>query len=194
MQTNDAGSPEHTLTPTYGSTPQERPFMETLLKNEPGIEICFDYNWPPRNAYLLQQIFDRVGTYADPAQRMSALFVLKQSAARYFMILSEAVESTGGLFTEQDFVLMLNTNCSPVWQWDRYSTVADAVAGDQGVGSVSELEEDSSLRVFLEKLLGLSAVQNAALVDVCERVWRDQGCASLVESLKVLGWRLAGEE
>lgn len=37
---------------------------------------------------------------------------------------------------------------------------------------LDDLAPSSDLRILIEKLCGLSTLQNAALVDVCERAWR----------------------
>jgi hypothetical protein len=48
------------------------------------------------------------------------------------------------------------------------------VADSNGIESIEELQEGSAMRKLLEKLTLLTPLENAALVDACERVWR--GC------------------
>jgi hypothetical protein len=64
------------------------------------------------------------------------------------------------------------------------------VADDNGVESLEELEPESILRKLIEKLAHFSPTQNAALVDVCERVWRSQGGLPLDELCAELGMPL----
>lgn len=194
MQNNSTSHLENTLGDDENRTPEERPFMETLLQNSPGKENSYDYNWPTRHRFLEREILARVGTSSEPTKRMSGFYVLQTAAERYFMVISEAIESMSEMFTEQEFGLMLDTTCSPIWEWDRYWTLANFVAGHNGVSSVSELGAGSSLGILLKKLAPLSTAQNAALVDVCERYWRDSGEATLVQQLEAMGLRIARTE
>ena len=69
-------------------------------------------------------------------------------------------------------------------------SVAGMVADDNGVDSLEELTPDSGLRVLIEKLVELTPAENAALVDVCERVWRSQSGLPLDELCAELGMPL----
>lgn len=194
MQNNIATPFENHPRDDEDSTGEKRPFMETLLQNSPGKENSYDYNWPTRHRFLEREILARVGTSSEPTERMSGFYVLQTAAERYFMVISEAIESMSEMFTEQEFGLMLNTTCAPIWEWDRHWTLATFVADHNGVSSVSELGAGSSLGILLKKLAPLSTAQNAALVDVCERFWRDSGEATLVQQLEAMGLRIASTE
>lgn len=194
MQNNSTSHLKNTLGDDENRTPEKRPFMETLLQNSPGKENSYDYNWPTRHKFLEREISARVGTSSEPTERMSGFYVLQTAAERYFMVISEAIESMSEMFTEPEFGVMLNTTCSPIWEWDRYSSLATFVADDNGIERVSELGAGSSLGILLEKLASLSTTQNAALVDVCERVWRDSGEATLVQRFEAMGLRIASTE
>lgn len=89
---------------------------------------------------------------------------------------------------------MLNKTCSPIWDWDRYCSMASFVADDNGVGRLSELEPGSLLSVLLGKLAPLTTSQNAALVDACERTWRNLDMTSMEERLEAMGFRFANAE
>lgn len=104
--------------------------------------------------------------------RFSSHLIIEQAADRFFELVSTVEDSLRGRFTEAEFDVLLNCECSPVWSWDRSMAVASMVAEDQRVGSLRDLVEGDPLRVLLEKLVALTPVENAALVDVCERVWR----------------------
>ena len=173
------------------STPEVRPFMETLLQSSPGGEDQYDYNWPTRHKFLEKEILARMGASSEPTTRISSFYILQIAAERGFMLIADAIESMSDMFVIEEFDLMLNTTCSPVWQWDRYMSIATFVADDNGVESDAALEPGSSLGVLLEKLARLTTTQNAALVDVCERLWRDSRTTPLEESLEAMGFRLA---
>lgn len=69
-------------------------------------------------------------------------------------------------------------------------SVAGMVADDQGVESLDELGLDSILRLLILKLAKLTPTENAALVDVCERVWRSKGGLPLDEMCLEFGMPL----
>jgi hypothetical protein len=62
--------------------------------------------------------------------------------------------------------------------WRGYASFAISRGGrgagddDLGIDDIDEVQEGSPMRVLLEKLVTLTPVENAVLVDVCERVWR----------------------
>ena len=50
-------------------------------------------------------------------------------------------------------------------------SVATMVADGDGIDSIEALPIGSAMRSLLDKLIGLTVLENAALVDACERVW-----------------------
>lgn len=95
-----------------------------------------------------------------------------QASARYFMLLETAAEHLEGRFSSAEFDLLLNAQCTPVWTWEPSYSLADMVADAYGIEELEELDVGNPLRVFLERLLTLSPLENAILVDACEQVWR----------------------
>jgi hypothetical protein len=138
-------------------------------------EYGIDIDAPLRRDALLWHIGERRGTTNHPnRQPFSSGFVAEQAAHRYFMLVETALEGLKGRFTEDDFNIILNAECSPIWNWDTWTSVAAMVADTYGVDALDDLEEHGHLRVLLKKLLSLTPLENAAVVDVCERIWR--GC------------------
>lgn len=105
-------------------------------------------------------------------ERLSSGFIAEQAAHRHFMLLDIAEAELQSMFSEREFSVMLNAECTPIWNWHTGKSVAAMVAGDNGIDSIDELPEGSPMRKLLEKLIDLTPLQNAALVDACERVWR----------------------
>lgn len=97
---------------------------------------------------------------------------MEQAGERYFSLVGRAQHSLRGRFTSAEFACILSVDCGSIWEWDAYSTVADMVADANGVGALDELEPKSVLRQLLYKLIELSPLENAALVDACEQIWR----------------------
>jgi len=95
-----------------------------------------------------------------------------QASARYFMLLETAAEHLKGRFSSADFHFLLNTQCTPIWSWEPSHSLASIVADEYGIEELEELDAGNPLRVFLERLLTLSPLENAVLVDACEQVWR----------------------
>jgi hypothetical protein len=147
---------------------------------EPPPEDCAefsnDFAKSMRRSELLKAIDLRRGGENRPSpNRFSSGFIAEQAAARYFMLLDTAHAALKGNFSEQDFSVILNAECTPVWQWDPGHSVAAMVADDNGIESLEELPEGGSMRSLIEKLIALTPLENAALVDACERVWRGYG-------------------
>ena len=97
---------------------------------------------------------------------------IEQAAHRYFMLLDEVEAQLKGRFSKDDFQVILNAECQPTWEWDPRLSVAKMVADDNGIYRLNQLAADSFMRQLLEKLMALNPLENAVLVDACERVWR----------------------
>ncbi len=136
-------------------------------------EFRYDFMKDMRRSVLISAVHARRGTDALVGdERFSSGFIVEQAAHRYFMLLDEAQTALKGRFTQDDFQVMLNVECQPTWNWDPAMSVAQMVADDQGIEALEDLSERSQMRQLLEKLLTLTSLENAALVDACERVWR----------------------
>jgi hypothetical protein len=105
------------------------------------------------------------------AHRYTSHFVVEQAAARFFELVSFTEESLWGRFSDAEFQVILN-NTSPIESWDSHFGMASTLACDLGVESLDDLKKENPLRVLLEKLQELTPLEDAALVDVCERVSR----------------------
>lgn len=144
---------------------------------EPPAEECREFSHdmmrPVRRSALIRAVNDRRGTDdLHGPERFSSGFIVEQAAHRHFMLLDRAQAALKGKFTQADFQVILNAECQPAWEWDPAMSVAQMVADDNGVRRLNSLPEGSHMRQLLEKLLTLTPLENAALVDACERVWR----------------------
>lgn len=164
-------------------------YQQTLKNGDQGAEQKGDFQWQSRLWALKQATDARDG--GDKAlveeDKFSAQFVIQQAAERFFLLIDFAIRSLGGIFSESDLGIVLNTTCGPIWLWDTQSTVAAMVADDNGIERFSDLDEDSDLRRLLEKLMKLTPLQDAALVDLCERFWRGKNVRSIAEKFQEMG-------
>ena len=136
-------------------------------------EYSNDINKPHRRGTLLEGVDARRGAdRLTSPERFSSGFIVEQAAERFFHLAFSAEAGLRGRFTPAEFSYILNAECTPIWSWDRFTSVATMVADDNGIDSLDELKEDAPLRTLLEKLVALTPLENAVLVDVCERVWR----------------------
>ena len=183
MNTENNGQP----TANY-EAPASR-FVE-MLHSDGAREYMRDFDSDTRLEYLSKEIAKRIGSNAAeiPEHKVPNQFIIQQAAERYFSLVARATSSLH--FSSQELTIILNTTCCPVWQWHAYQSVAGMVADDNGVESLKELEPDSILRQLIEKLAHFSPTQNAALVDVCERVWRSQSGLPFDELCAELGMPL----
>ncbi len=161
-----------------------------LLQLDGAREYIRDFDIDVRLELLKNEITKRIFSNASEitANAVPNHFVIQQAAERYFSLVTRATLSLH--FSQPEMTIILNTTCSPVWQWHAYSSVAGMVADDNGVESMDELEPDSILRMLIKKLGQLSPTENAALVDICERVWRSQSELPLDELCAELGMPL----
>ena len=136
-----------------------------------------DFYWPTRHRALSRGSVFRAGL-RNGVPAVSRRLVIEQAAVRYFWMMEAARKGLSGKFTLEDFHVMLNTECSTVWQRSQADSMLSFVA--EKSGSV-----DSSLRARLKRL---TTVQDEALLDVCECIWR-HGCDVEV-ALKALGMEL----
>jgi hypothetical protein len=105
-------------------------------------------------------------------ERYSSVLIVEQAAERFFNLVAMTEPHLRGRFTKEEFGVILNAECTPIWRWDRFTSVATMVADDQGLESLEDLKPGQPLRVLMEKLMELTPLENAVLVDACERVWR----------------------
>ena len=122
--------------------------------------------------YTLQRLTNSLNSRESDVLNIPCDVPMVQASARYFMLLETAAEHLKGRFSSAEFDLLLNAQCTPVWTWEPSYSLADMVADAYGIEELEELDVGNPLRVFLERLLTLSPLENAILVDACEQVWR----------------------
>ena len=168
-------------------------FMQMMSTDSVGAEQRYDFDASDRLYQLKKEIKTRNGSERalDSASKFSAQFIVQQASERYFQLISSAIESLDSAFTASDMETILNANCSPFCQWSAGCTVSGMVADDLGIEQLSDLSDDSDLKLLIEKLMHLSPIQNVALVDVCERYWRSAKGNSVEEIFGGMNFVLA---
>lgn len=131
-------------------------------------EPFYDEHRTARRATVLRGVAARQGE----GNACSSRLIVEQAAQRFFELAKHAADGLRGRFTEREWGLLLSCAPSPAWNWDQRTTVATMVAEDLGIEALDELHPDSELRALLVKLGDLTPLENATLVDACERVWR----------------------
>lgn len=121
-----------------------------------------------RRATILRGVAERQGE----GNVCSSRLIVEQAAHRFFELAQLAAQGLRGRFTEREWGVLLSCEPSPTWHWHRHTTVATMVADDQGIEALDELHPDSELHALLVKLGDLTPLENATMVDACERVWR----------------------
>jgi hypothetical protein len=131
-------------------------------------EPFYDEHRTSRRATVLRGVAARQGE----SNACSSRLIVEQAAQRFFELAQNAAQELSGRFTEREWDILLSGEPSPAWNWHRLTTVATMVADDLGIESLDELHPDSELHALLVKLGDLTPLENATLVDACERVWR----------------------
>lgn len=117
---------------------------------------------------LRREIEARRGNRASGIVRFSRGFVMEQAAERYYRLMSQTQENLRGRFDDADFNLLLNAEPSPVWNL-RGLSLASLLQ------DAYEYEDDGvtpDVRELIRRLAELTPLEEAAIVDACERVLR----------------------
>ena len=144
-------------------------FIADLRSLTQGPPAAVDADQMSRRRRLSDAISARVGARD---RQVAPETVLEQASARYFSLIARVQGSLKGRFSEAEWHYILNTECASIWSWRAGMKVATMVADHYSVASLDDPALDGVLRVLLYKLLQLSPLENAALVDACEQVWR----------------------
>lgn len=140
---------------------------------EECLESRLDYLKSTRRTDLLEAIDLRRGDGSIGGRGLaSSGYIAEVAAHRYFMLLVTAQAALKGRFTLPEFSVILNAECTPIWDWDTYTSVAAMVADDNGIDCLEDVPNGGLMHELLTKLSALTQLENAALVDACERVWR----------------------
>lgn len=127
-----------------------------------------DWRRHERLRYLREAIEARRGRRSPNVVRFSQGLVMEQAAERYFRLIEQAQASLKGWFDGADFSLLLTRNPSPVWH-DHDCDLA-ALVLKESCADTQEIQP--GLRELARRLAKLSSLQQAAVVDACERVLR----------------------
>jgi hypothetical protein len=103
------------------------------------------------------------------AKQAAMLGTLKHAVGRLEWILNGAREEISGLFTKEEFILMLNCFQGEVMNPRICQRLASTVCDDLGI-EIDEYEV-SPLADFIDRLRNLNTSQRAALADALEITW-----------------------
>lgn len=129
-------------------------------------DIGEEINRTTRQSTLRSHVEYCRGNRQAGSTRLSAGFVIEQAATRYFEMMEATFEKLRGKFTDDDFVILLNMNCSPIWEHIRGWSLASYLEDEQREVGGQEFPE------LIRKLHSLSFAEELAVVEACERVWR----------------------
>jgi hypothetical protein len=118
--------------------------------------------------------------------------VVEDALVRYFSLLERGCECLQERFTVAELLSVANVEPSPIWEHSHRDNLASMYADDLGIESPEDLIPGSSVDTLMRKLLVLTPLENAALVDIMERIWRS-GLRSFPEELEHMGIRPADE-
>jgi hypothetical protein len=148
-----------------------------------------------RTPYLRAKIEIRNGSsLPEGREKFPNQFVAQVAAARFFRLTEMALLRLKKMFSLEEMTVILNLNCGPVISWDPTRSVAGMLADDIGIEHPSELLTGSTMRVLLDKLASLSSLENAALIDFCETLWRSLNGEPIEDLCVKLGMHLADHE
>lgn len=132
-----------------------------------------------RDVIIAIGVHERRGTDEVP---FSAGFVIQQAAERYFVLMREAEEGLSEIFSAEEMRTLQDANPSPIWEGSS-RVLATMVAEANGIDLTYPPAADTGMRSLLLKLAALTPLQNAALLDVCERISRGNNhCLNFRES------------
>lgn len=104
--------------------------------------------------------------------RLPASFVMEEATVRYFHLMRIANEDLAGKFDEDDFFLLLDVTCSPIWEVLPFPDLSGQLLDMHGLSGSTEKIQNGKLRNLIEKLRSLTTTEEYALVEACELVWR----------------------
>ena len=126
----------------------------------------------PHDECETDRVMNALENRTNDLQGIPRAVPMAQAGLRYFALLDNATADMKGRFSATDFDILINAECSTVWSWDPSWSLAGLVADDHGVDDLNDLDTDSPLRILIERLMTLSPLESAVLVDACEQVWR----------------------
>ena len=147
----------------------------------------FDLYYQERLAYVKDEVEARrgvhkalndkeqaVGENYDFEKKVSTNFVSQAAMMRYFSMMEMGRHQLSGIFTEDDFLALLNDKPQPIWDYTPGKHLID---------------EDLPITLG-KKIRSLNTIQRTALVDLCEIIWRTSNYESIEDLVGLLGVKL----
>jgi hypothetical protein len=123
----------------------------------------------PTQAVLALPYFKARLVGSPDAKQAAMLGTLKHAVTRLEWILNEAREEIAELFTNEEFILMLNCFQGEFMDPRAFQRLPSTVCDDLGI-EINEYEV-SPLADFIERMRNLNTSQRAALADALEVAW-----------------------
>lgn len=139
--------------------------QQTLSHMSIGMDVY------PRQAWLLYMadMAAYLQAHADNSMGLSRDQAAYMAAARLNWLLVSTRATVSGIFTSEDFSMLLNCFQGEMFFPHQIDTIAEALCDDQGI-EVDEVD-GSHIAPLVQKLLALAPAQRLALADVLEQTW-----------------------
>jgi hypothetical protein len=174
-----------------GVTPHYSEYEDDSASCANDILFEADFEHVERLVYLTEQIGARTGSELATGKKIvSQKIVVQQSLERYFLLIGGALNDIE--LNAEEFGIIFNATCQPVLQWGLNISFATRIADNYGVDEISHYDANSTFIKLIAKLQELTFLQEAALVDFCERFWKEshKGDYSVEELCSKLGFEL----
>jgi len=139
--------------------------QQTLSHMSIGMDVY------PRQAWLfsMADMAAYLQTHADNSMGLSRDQAAYMAAARLNWLLVSTRTTVSGIFTSEDFSMLLNCFQGEMFFPHHIDTIAEALCDDQGIER--DEVDGSHIAPLVQKLLALTPSQRLALADVLEQTW-----------------------
>lgn len=121
------------------------------------------------------------------AEVFSSQHIAQRMILNYIEVLRSGVKSLSGTFTQDEIGMLLNMNPSPIWQKKSFSRLRDMFIDAYNIEFDDDLLKQPALLSMLDKLDFITVTENFALMDLCERFWRNKNTDSIDETFEKMG-------
>lgn len=128
---------------------------------------------PPNSAQAISYSAHDILAYQDQhineALELDSYKTALLAAARLQWLLKHARKSISGVFTEEEFITLLDCYCGELFFTDQFRGIASDLCDDHGV-DIDDYQT-SGIAPLVDKIRPLGAAERLALADALEQVW-----------------------
>lgn len=128
---------------------------------------------PPNSAqalsYSAHDILAYQNQHINEALQLDSYKTALLAAARLQWLLKNTRKGISGVFTEGEFITLLNCYCGELFFTDQLSGIASDLCDDHGVDIDSY--QRTAIAPLVDKIRPLGAVERLALADALEQTW-----------------------